>query len=70
MKEKIFHEFPSNDYRKLNNPNTIFSHKLTTDSGYPQQVLISHPIPSKPKNYLQQNKKNLKNFFKERLPPK
>jgi hypothetical protein len=43
--------------------------KLSNDSGYPQGILDSS-LPSSPRenNFVEENKKNLKNFFKERIP--
>ena len=43
--------------------------KLTNDSGYPQELLPlrGYSMPCS-KNYLEQNKNNLKNFFKDRIP--
>ena len=43
--------------------------KLNSDSGYPQDVLQCKGMSLKNSNFIEQNKKNLKNFFKERIPP-
>jgi len=40
---------------------------LQIDSGYPQDVFVKN-APHKSHDYIQDNKKNLKNFFKDRLP--
>ena len=43
--------------------------KLNNDSGYPQKILNPSDSPSTRQNYLEDNKKNLKNFFTDRIPP-
>lgn len=67
-------DFPSKNYKKYKSQsktNPLFN-KLSQDAGYPQEVFnhstISHN--RKIKNYLEDNKKNLRNFFNDRLPPK
>ena len=45
----------------------IMLNKVLIDSGYPQDVFATNPDP-KNHNYVEDNKKNLKNFFKDRLP--
>jgi hypothetical protein len=67
-------EFPSKHYHKYKSQsktNPLFN-KLQNDSGYPQDILKGSrtSLLNKNKNYLNMNKKNLKNFFSERLPPK
>lgn len=43
--------------------------KLNNDSGYPQDLLHVKGDSFSHNNYVQSNKHNLKNFFKERIPP-
>lgn len=38
--------------------------KLNSDSGYPQEILQSQFNSPRDSNYIEENKKNLKNFFK------
>lgn len=42
--------------------------KLQIDSGYPQEILAKDHRGKSVDNYIESNKKNLKNFFKDRLP--
>lgn len=66
--------FPSKNYSKYRSQakTNPFLHKLNQDVGYPQDVLSTHStiIVRNDRNYLDLNKKNLKNFFSDRLPPK
>ncbi len=41
--------------------------KMLVDSGYPQDVFVKN-ISHKSQDFIEDNKKNLKNFFKDRLP--
>lgn len=69
----IYQEFPSKIYHKYKSQcktNPLLN-KLHNDSGYPQDVLTHNTsLIERRKNYVNENKKNLKNFFAERLPPK
>jgi hypothetical protein len=49
------------------NKKSIVMNKMQIDSGYPQDI-FAKPIPHKDLDYVEDNKKNLKNFFKDRLP--
>ena len=62
--------FSNNDYRKYQNSNrkNPAYNKLFNDIGYPQEILVHDLTMASNKNYVKENKKNLKNFFKERLP--
>lgn len=67
-------DFPSKNYKKYRSQTKTnpFLNNLNQDAGYPQDVLINTiSINDKQqKNYLEDNMKNLKNFFSDRLPPK
>ena len=65
-------EFPHRNYTKYRSQsktNPLFN-KLNGDTGYPQEMFASISSISSEKNYLNDNKKNLKNFFADRLPQK
>lgn len=49
------------------NKKSILMNKMQIDSGYPQDIFAKQ-IPHKDLDYVEDNKKNLKNFFKDRLP--
>jgi hypothetical protein len=53
-------------YSKAENTSIIMN-KILVDSGYPQDVFFKN-ISHKSQDFIEDNKKNLKNFFKERLP--
>lgn len=67
-------DFPSKNYKKYRSQTKTnpFLNNLNQDAGYPQDVLVNTiSINDKQqKNYLEDNMKNLKNFFSDRLPPK
>ena len=54
-------------YRCQYKQNPILT-KLSADSGYPQDILLLHDQSPESSNYIEENKQNLKNFFKERIP--
>lgn len=63
-----------NKYKSQNKTNFLL-HKLEEDAGYPQPIL-NHSDPffstrhsfHSTVDHISENKKNLKNFFKERIP--
>lgn len=67
-------DFPSKNYKKYKSQTKTnpLLNKLSQDAGYPQDVFnhstISHNRTIR--NYLEENKKNLRNFFSDRLPSK
>jgi hypothetical protein len=67
-------DFPSKNYKKYRSQTKTnpFLNNLNQDAGYPQDVLVNTISNSDKmeKNYLEDNMKNLKNFFSDRLPPK
>ena len=67
-------DFPSKNYTKYKSQSKTnpFLNKLNQDIGYPEDGLKTHSTINtrQDKNYLDLNKKNLKNFFADRLPPK
>lgn len=56
-------------YKSQTKTNPLLT-KLNHDAGYPQSMLSERPHSTETKNYLEMNKKNLKNFFSDRLPAK
>ncbi len=71
---KLNMDFPSKNYKKYRSQTKTnpFLNNLNQDAGYPQDVLVNHSTITcrTQKNYLKDNKKNLKNFFSDRLPSK
>lgn len=61
-------DFPSENYTRYRSQakTNPLLHRLQQDAGYPQDILLTLPSSSdvsRPKNYLQLNRQNLKNFF-------